>query len=203
MIVPSMTYQEIRKELIADFPIAYKKSEYVLQDIEKMMRKQKLKTHLHVYDYVSRNKNKWIIHIDVGKKDVARFFMTYFYVENKIAAVGVIDGKQLLYFTTHFFKRYKERLKLDIAVPEDILRHYVKHSSHYVVDYLGLVNENVVKVFISAKQGVILGNLHRDIGFCKMNTFITHDMLKEDQVERKSQMKEMLNKYYVDSGRLD
>src|ERR1700741_2701710 len=127
MIVPSMTYQEIRKELIVDFPIAYKKSEYVLEDLEKWMRKAKVKTPVHQYDYVSRNKNKWVIKIDIGKKDVARSFMTYFYTsENKIAAVGVIDTKQLLYFTSHFFKRYNERLKLGILLPEDIIRHYVK-----------------------------------------------------------------------------
>lgn len=199
-----MTYQEIRKELIVDFPIAFKKSEYVLEDLEKWMRKAKVKTHIHHYDYVSRNKNKWVIKIDIGKKDVSRSFMTYFYTsENKIAAVGVIDKKQLLYFTSHFFKRYNERLKLGITLPEDIIRHYVQHSSNYAVDYLGLVKENIVKVFISAKQGVILGNLHHDIQFCKMNTFITHDMLKADQVERKNQMEEILNKYRVDSGRLD
>jgi len=123
------------------------------------MRKAKVKTHIHNYDYVSRNKNKWIIKIDIGKKDVSRSFMTYFYTsENKIAAVGIIDTKQLLYFTSHFFKRYNERLKLGIILPEDIIRHYVQHSSNYAVDYLGLVNENIVKVFISAKQGVILGN---------------------------------------------
>jgi len=200
-----MTYQEIRKELIIDFPIAFKKSDYVIEEVEKKMRKFKLKTHLHVYDYLSRNKNKWIIKVDVREKDVVRFFMTYFYTtENKIAAVGVIDGKQLLYFTSHFFKRYNERLKLNLVVPEDIIRHYVKNSSAgLTVDYLGVVKENIVKVFISVKQGIILGNLHYDIQFCKMNTFITHEMLKEDQIERKNQMEEFLNKYRIDSGKLD
>jgi hypothetical protein len=203
MIVSSMTYDEIRKEIQNDVELVYKKSTHVITELERKMRREKLKKHLHVYEYNSKNKNKWIVKIDIGPKDVGRTFMTHFYVDNKIVAVQVIDSPFLLYYTAHFFKRYRERLTLEIAKPEELIRHYLTGSSHFVPKILEKVDNNLLKMYIVGKQGTILGTLHVNTGICKMNTFLSPSMLKSDQVEMEKEMKERLNKYNLDSGRLD
>ncbi len=203
MIVSSMTYDEIRKEVQNDIDLVFKKSTHVIAELERKMRREKLKKYIHVYDYNSKNKNKWIVKIDMGPKDVARTFMTYFYVDNKIVAVQVIDSAFLLYYTTHFFKRYKERLNLDIINPEDIIRNYLTGSSNFVPKVLEIVDDKLMKMYIVGKQGTILGTLHTNCGICKMNTFLSPDLLKTDQIEMEKEMKERLTKYKLDSGRLD
>ena len=60
-----------------------------------------------------------------------------------------------------------------------------------------------MKMYIVWKQGTILGTLHTKSAICKMNTFLSPNILKADQVEMKKQMKERLTKYNLDSGRLD
>ncbi len=198
-----MTYIEIRKEVLKDVESAKKKSVYVVAELEKKMRKQKLKTITHIYDYNSPNKNKWIVKIEIDSKNVASSFLTYFYIDNKIAAVQVVDARYLLYYTTHFFKRYKERMKLDIAKPEELIRKYLSDSTNFAHQLLGVTENYLLKMFILCKHGAILGNIHTESSICKMNTFITTDMLKTDQVEMEKEMVERLRKYSNDTGRLD
>lgn len=203
MIVPSMSYIEIRKEVENDIVFVKKKSIHVIAELEKKMKKNKLKTITHIYDYNSPNKNKWIVKIEIGLKNVASSFLTYFYIDNKIAAIQVVNARYLLYYTTHFFKRYKERMKLDIVKPEELIRKYFSDSTNFVHQLLGVTENYLLKMFILCKHGAILGNIHTESSICKMNTFITTDMLKTDQVEMEKEMEERLRKYSYDTGRLD
>jgi hypothetical protein len=203
MIVPSMSYIEIRKEVENDIVFVKKKSIHVIAELEKKMKKNKLKTITHIYDYNSPNKNKWIVKIEIGLKNVASSFLTYFYIDNKIAAIQVVKARYLLYYTTHFFKRYKERMKLDIAKPEELIRKYFSDSTNFVHQLLGVTENYLLKMFILCKHGAILGNIHTESSICKMNTFITTDMLKTEQVEMEKEMEERLRKYSYDTGRLD
>jgi hypothetical protein len=203
MIVSSMTYIEIRKEVQNDLVSVIKKSKYVEAELEKKMKRNKLKTITHIYDYCSPNKNNWIVKMEIGKKKVSRDFVTYFYIDDKIVAVQVLDIPYILYYTSHFFKRYKERLKLDIIKPEEIIRKYLNDSTNFVPKVLEIVDNNLLKMYIVCNQGTILGTLHTDTFICKMNTFLSSEMLKTDQVEMEKEMKERLRKYTNDSGRLD
>jgi hypothetical protein len=203
MIVSSMTYDEIRKEIQTDLVSVRRKAKYVEAELEKKMKRNKLKTLSHIYDYNSPNKNKWIVKMEIRTKNVALTFLTYFYLDNKIVAIQVINNPFLLYYTSHFFKRYKERLKLDIIKPEDIIRKYLSDSTNFIPKVLEIVDINLFKMYILCGQGTILGTLHLNSGICKMNTFLSEDMLKSDQVEMEMEMKRRLAKYNKDSGRLD
>lgn len=203
MIVSSMSYIELRKEVENDIVLVRRKAKHVEAELEKKMKRNKLKTITHIYDYNSPNKNKWLVKIEIGFKNVACSFLTYFYIDNKIAAIQVVDARYLLYYTTHFFKRYKERMKLDITKPEDLIREYFAGSTNFVPKLLGVTENYLLKMFILCKHGAILGNIHTESSICKMNTFITTDMLKTDQVEMENEMKERLRKYSFDTGRLD
>ena len=156
-----------------------------------------------MYDYTSKNKNKWIVKIDIGRKDTASTFITYLYIDNRIVAVQLIDAPFILYYTSHFFKRFKERLKLDIIKPEDIIKKYIWDSTCFYPKVLEKLDDEHLKIYIICEQGTILGTLHTKSGICKMNTFLSPDMLKTDQIEMEKEMKERLTKYNIDSGRLD
>ena len=54
MLVPSMTDEEIRKEIEKDFPILYRKSLYVAAEIKKQNMPLQKKRIIKTFDYVSQ-----------------------------------------------------------------------------------------------------------------------------------------------------
>jgi hypothetical protein len=78
MIVSSMSYIEIRKEVENDIVSVKKKSIHVIAELEKKMKKNKLKTITHIYEYDSPNKNKWLVKIEIGLKMLLVLFSPTF-----------------------------------------------------------------------------------------------------------------------------
>jgi hypothetical protein len=57
MIIPTMTLEEIRKEISKDFPILDRKVNYVVHDLlKKLSNYEKTKGYVQFFDYCS----KWI-----------------------------------------------------------------------------------------------------------------------------------------------
>ena len=131
MLVPSMTLGEIRKEMKKDFPILQRKSLYMIKDLSDERKKSKDKSFSGVYDYLSKYKNKWLYKIAFNAKVYHAAYLAYFYNDVGLVAIEPLpSANYLIFYTTHFFKRYNERLNLNIVKPYDILHHYVeKHMS--------------------------------------------------------------------------
>ncbi|MCG3164623.1 MAG: hypothetical protein POELPBGB_00382 [Bacteroidia bacterium] len=204
MLVPSMNLEEIRKEIDKDFDIVCRKSVYVMQDLLKENRPLRGNRIIKVYDYFSKHKNNWIYKLDLDKKGCLHNYLTYYYNDRGLAGIEVTpQNKLMLYFTTHYFKRYNERLKLGITEPKKLLHTFMHNHTAYTFENLGEVSPGIFKIFAYTKNGVALGTWLRDLGYVKMNTFITHEMLKGNQLEIKAYKSAELDKYLASVHKLD
>ncbi|WP_068473108.1 hypothetical protein [Saccharicrinis aurantiacus] len=68
MIVPTMNETEIKKEIVADFKNAIKKSEYFDNDFRRKVLKAKSYPTFSCFNYTSPLKNKWLILFEARSK---------------------------------------------------------------------------------------------------------------------------------------
>ena len=88
--------------------------------------------------YISPRQNKWLIHITATHKKLkkAPFLVTYVSVrssdEGLYAALFTFQkGIKVYFHTPHFFRRYAERLQLDLR-GEDVIFHYMQNNTYAV-----------------------------------------------------------------------
>ena len=107
-------------------------------------------------------------------------------------------GEVLFFFTSHFFNRYNERLNLNLVHPKDIMTNFVSLNEKFQAEHLGEVNKDVQKIFVVNQLGIMLGHFDMKLKVMYLNTFITHDMLKGEQVEKFKQLSNHLDKYLTE-----
>lgn len=199
MLVPAMTLPEVRKEVLKDLVIVKRKIIYVSQAIIKEARKHHLKTHERYMDYVSTQKNTWIFHFRYSHKEVYIGTIVYFYGVNGLAAL-TIDMKEeaLHYHTGHFFKRYNERRNLGLVKPEDIIRVYIKDNTQISYQPLEKIATGLQTIFGLISTGIVLGYKNSNINMLVLNTYITHEMLKGQQLTMEDYLKVKLSLYKPD-----
>lgn len=92
------------------------------------------------------------------------------------------SGYIIMYYTPHFFSRYKERMKLELS-GDALYRHYVMNNmSHEFKHDLDIDNldEDVIYTQGFSTDGVALGYT-TPCSIILFKTFITYDMLRLDQ----------------------
>jgi hypothetical protein len=204
MLVPSMNLSEIRKEIDKDFQIVARKANYVLQDIIKANKPLRGKRIIKSFDYLSKHKNTWIYKWDIDKKITLPNYLIWYYGDRGLTAIEPFTNSDyLFYYTSHYFKRYNERLNLQITDPKKLLHTFMNNHIAYTFQFLEQVSPNVWKFFAVTKNGVALGTCINSLKYYKMNTFITHDMLKGDQLQMKAFKSAELEKYLATVHKLD
>lgn len=97
-----------------------------------------------------------------------------FVIKPQISAGGFF----IILYIPHFFKRYRERMKLgDKLKPEQLIRRYLR------INTSGINTGKKLNVEVTTKEGIALGNvIYKRLVI--INTFITYDMSYGKQVER-------------------
>lgn len=97
-----------------------------------------------------------------------------FVIKPQISAGGFF----IILHIPHFFKRYRERMKLgDKLKPEQLIRRYLRNNTS------GINTGKKLNVEVTTKEGIALGNvIYKRLVI--INTFITYDMSYGKQVER-------------------
>jgi len=204
MLVPAMNLEEIRKELTKDFEIVERKSLYVVKDLKRQHAPLRDKRIIKVYDYQSKFKNNWIFKWDVDKKSSVCVYLTWYIGHRGLTAIqGFPYNNCLFYYTSHYFKRYNERLGLGITDPKKLLHTFMHNHLAYSFQYLEEIDRGVHKFFAYTKNGVALGTYVQFHNYYKMNTFITHDMLKGSQLDIMAYKKAELDKYLATYHKFD
>ena len=204
MLVPAMTLEDIRREIQKDFPILHRKSSYVLHKLERMFDKSTIeKGVVRFFEYRSKYKNTWIYKINLSKGKNDLFFLAYYYGNKGLTAVCPLSNDILLYSTGHFFNRYNERRKLNLVMPHDIMRTFMNDNKEFKFQPMDEVSPGIYTMFGALDSGAALGMFNKNLNLYKLNTFISHDMMRDDQREMEALMRLRLNKYQGDAGKLD
>lgn len=198
MIVPSMTVQEIHKEVFEDIKNLKNKLDEYRDDFKKAVLKTNRYPLTKSYDYKTREKNNSFI-IDFTaikrsnwKKPVLTIYGIYSRPEGKYAVVPTLDRNIISIHPPHFFKRYRERIIKDESIStEDSIRQYFKNdwgftgsvvNSDFEAVFHCFENDNKdekVSFVGATSQGYCFGEKQGNVNFIK--TIISEEMLFEDQ----------------------
>jgi len=196
MLVPSMTLEEIKKEIAKDFPIVFRKSEYLAQDLKRSLKHTHFEKEVRFYDYLSKYKNNWIIRIEEQKKGSMVTFITWYYNEAGLTAIIPVENNDYLsFFTAGFFKSFNERMQLNLTLPNDIIRAYADENLINGDVKLGYCAKGIYKFYCSTPHGYVLGTCNEYEKFYKLHAFMTHEMLKGREGELEKVMNEEVERF--------
>lgn len=184
MIVPNMSLPEIRKAISDDLDNEIKRKIQLIKITHqgKWMRNGR-KDLVETILFTSKSKNNWRITITCNSSGVRS--IPYLVSYNKIGITAShidLEGpsSSLMHFNTHFFKRYRERGKIAIEKPEDLVKFFFKKNTVLLACYYPR-EDGTQQLFVPLAGGVGLGNYHEESDICEFKTFVDNSLLGENQ----------------------
>lgn len=197
MLVPSMTNEEIIREIELDYDVVKRKCDYLGNRLRKISIKSR-KTIIKSIKYTSPRKNNWLLVFEVNKK--VTYSSRYVYTKHDgFSAYGCLDEIKdgIVLITKHFLDRYNERfLKRPNISIIDILSTFLERNTD--MDIIMQMGDEY-RIFSTIVDGVALGNGY----ICKgyniriIKTFITNNMLFDSQESKYNNIK----KQFIDNDK--
>jgi hypothetical protein len=210
MIVPSMTVQEIHKEVFDDIENLKIRLKESPDDFKKNVLRSNSFPFTKSYEFKTRGKkNLFIVDFTAikrsyWKKPILTIYTIYSRPEGKYAVALTPDMNTISIHPPHFFKRYRERIIKDESFSnEEIIRLYFKNDwgfvgavvdEHFESVYRCFENDNKNEKlsFVGANsQGYCFGEKQGNINILK--TIISEEMLFENQKPIFGKLKIALN----------
>ncbi len=186
MIVPKMSLPEIRKSVFDDFECEIKSKIHSIKVTHqgKWIRNGR-KDFVETILVPVKSKNNWRITVACNKQGVTA--NPYLISHNNIGITASYvpldeDSPSLMHFNTHFFKRYRERAKIAIEKPEDLIKHFFKKNAVLLPCYFPR-EDGSQQLFTPLTGGVGLGNYHAESNICEFKTFVDNSLLGQNQKE--------------------
>ena len=187
MIVPGMTLPEIRQAVLKDFQSELRNKLNSIMVTHK--RKWQLnggRDTLETILFPVKSKNDWRIIIECSAFGAVGMAYLVSYADTGITAsylCTAFDGLSFMHFNPHFFQRYRERLKLTIEKPEELVKTFFKKNRHLFPGFLD-TEDGSKQMFVPLRGGVGLGLHHPTDDIYEFKTFVDDSLLKENQKKR-------------------
>ncbi len=187
MLVPSMTLQEIRRVLIADYEkeLKGKLKAIGISSAGKWMRNGR-KDFVETIAFTTKSRNNWRITIHYRNGHLTTIpYLIYFNNRGITASHFLPDfgTDKLMHFNTHFFQRYKERGKIDIEKPEDLVKSFFRKNLVMLPCYYPMPDGRN-QLFCPLHGGVGLGTYHEEGEIHEFKTFVDNSLLREEQKQQ-------------------
>ena len=184
MIVPNMSLPEIRKAVSDDLDSEIKRK---MQSIKithqgKWIRNGR-RDFVETISFASKTRNNWRITITCNRNGVQSVPYLVSYNNIGITASHIdpeCPSSSLMHFNTHFFKRYRERARVAIEKPEDLVKFFFKKNTVLLACYYPR-EDGTQQLFTPLAGGVGLGNYHEEPDICEFKTFVDDSLLGENQ----------------------
>lgn len=193
MFVPTMTPEEICKEIDKDYPAFHEKVVIEKERVHRKFIKAILFPVLHQYTWKSSLGNKWNVILLARYRNERKIpaLIPYLKYENK--GLGIIYPKHMygrvckINFCPHFFKRYRERM----LEPNDLtglsfdeqIKHFFLNCGLFTMDFRENENNGQIHFMGCTKNGVFFGVVLKDIDYICVKTYVPANMLFENQIE--------------------
>jgi hypothetical protein len=204
MLVESMNEVEITNEVLKDFSkLRETTSDRLANEYDKERRKFKIdnkKIYPIVYPVKTAAKNTWLLFLSKapaherykGIESINVSYLVYYYNSKGLRVFNCSSGGFIEVYNGHFFKRYNERLNLNLNRPLDIVKSYFMHGCHAVYS---VINKNDKKYTIGVSvEGILLGELRYNGQWLINKTFISRDISRPDQDEVEHELINSLKK---------
>jgi hypothetical protein len=191
MLVPAMSLPEIKKSVYNDYQPEVKNREEIIKTVykAKWIRNGR-KDFAETVTFPVKSRNNWRITIICNKGNVTT--IPYLISHDKVgitASYLLADSPEmpLMHFNSHFFKRFRERGKIDMDKPEQVINFFFRKNLVLIPCYCPREN-GTQQLFVPVHGGVGLGNYHEDTQVCEFKTFVDNSLLRQDQREAVAQI---------------
>lgn len=202
MIVPTMTSEELSKEILQDYKIVKRKAEYLVQRVRREAIKS-MESYCHkVFPYTSKQKNTWLIFVDYCKKDPVFTAVVHYLDKNGFNAVMVAKNeKTLSHYSSHFLERFNTRYwKNPNATKMEILKRFVEKNTCSSTQILPNRFNCHNGFFGVLQEGKGLGYIEqlKSNNIYRFRTFINTSMVHKGQMYTNSLAIKNYNTYLVE-----
>jgi hypothetical protein len=185
MLVPAMSLSEIKKSVYNDYKPEVKNKVETIKTVykAKWIRNGK-KDFAETVAFPVKSRNNWRITIICNNNNVTTIPYLIAHDKHGITASCMSDltENHLLHFNAHFFKRFRERGKIDMDKPDQVIKLFFRKNLCLVPCYSPR-KDGTQQLFVPVYGGVGLGNYHPDTQICEFKTFVDNSLLKQDQLE--------------------
>ena len=184
MLVPSMNWEEIIAEVNSDYIALLKLMNYKIRNIGFRMARLGEVRFTETFHMKTERMNDWTVILNITPFTSEFCFYLKSYDRHGIVAYKIAqegEGFMLVKFNSHFFKRYRERMNLDLVKPEQVMKHFFKNNideKHAASDQY----ENGAQLaFFAYPNGMGVGRFDPEKNIVHMKSFITRAMFNEQQ----------------------
>jgi len=208
MILPQMSYEERRREIMTDYQeiYAYQKRQQINQRKE-ILRHEKFPIYFKQVLYTTKSKNKWVLQSYATSRDYVNDLMhgcyclmntsSGYYAVKPVFTEQSRDIAGVYFYTPHFFSRYKLRNDLELD-GIDLRSHFFKNNLNVrygVLKYPEGTYDFDEETHGVTNEGVSLGIREKGSSLI-FRTFITFPMLKGNQISTFNLMNELRKEEY-------
>lgn len=188
MLLPTMTNQEISKEILKDNHAIWCSStiDRLLNEHKQERKRLKIRNdeeYTTVYEIKTKSKNKWIIIITklmlyetASYENFSVHPFTYLYTDLGIRVFSCNDKHEIRVFNKHLFARYRERMKLDIPDLMDLIKTFFINNLSMKDNFLPEV-DGKKQIHALIKEGFILGEFIPEHRWFVYKTFISKETI--------------------------
>lgn len=202
MLVEAMSRGEIATQVYREYTkILYTTVQRLLNEYDRERRKLKIdKSRIYTKHYAIKTaqKNNWIIFI--GKAPSKEKYkgiecanaccIVYYYTSKGFRAFCPSSDEVFVVYNGHLFKRYNERLNLNLASTLDAAIHYFKYNCYL---HPNLIEKNGQLYAIGfCRDGLLLGELKHNYVWLEWKTFVSRNLARADQDEMEKELFEQL-----------
>jgi hypothetical protein len=205
MLVEAMNPAEIATQVYREYiKIFCTTVQRLVYEYDRERRKLKIdKSRIYTKHYAIKTaqKNHWIIFL--GKAPSKEKYkglectnvccMVYYYTSKGFRAFVPSSGNALIIYNGHLFKRYNERLNLNLASTLEAAIHFFTYNCYVHPDAINK-DERVFTIGF-CKDGLLLGELKHNNVWLEWKTFISRNLARADQDEMEKQLMEELNEH--------
>src|ERR1035437_806299 len=185
MLLPTMTNQEISKEIVKDYENIWSSSTInrLLNEYNRERKRLKIRNdaeYTKFYEIKTNLKNKWIFKFSRARINKSADYLdaamvlsfTYFYSNKGIRVLICNDKHELNIYNRHLFCRYRERMNLDIPDFLDLVKHFFEKNDACKHELLPEV-DGEKQLFSLIKEGFIMGEYNKEDHWYVFKTFIS------------------------------
>lgn len=191
MIVPTMSPEEIYREIIEDGMDIMRMFNVKVIYMKQQMIRTKKSRWAETIHLKSRRQNSWSISVDLSSFTKLCAFYLKAEDKNGLVAYSWFFAHELpvvTRFNPHFFKRYRERMQLEEVNPHQIIKQFFKHNPVFTPAYSEQDEKGVMLSAFRMKEGMGMGRTWADTPIVEVKTFLPHRMLNKSQAELANQL---------------
>ena len=202
MIVTSMSLQDKLahvREVVASVKRKYDK---LITSERHAFKTARIKTpRIHQSDYRSPGRVDWVVTLRSTKKSDRLFLNAWWQVQGVGVEAFCLSDKGAFYFDTHFFQRYRIR-ESDVTGAADNIKRFLRANYDVTIKRLDTERHGMQEVAGVAAEGLFVGTM-RPGAIVACDTFLSNDMLREDQQELQRELQFHAHTKHWSKARMD